>query len=272
MFCRFCGTQIPDDSLFCPKCGHNLKISSVSSQAQAQSQSETKPQLSSQENNHKSNSHNTLAAMVIGTLVVIILGLIVVAAVASSPSSSNGTGPSAIKAATTPSPTPVATPKPTPAPTPIPTPTPKPVPISNGMILKKPTYESLCPFSVSVRGNDGYYIYLKYQYAPLTSTEKREKMSGYKNDVSDVAFYIAPGQTVEIDVPIGVYRLYYACGETWYGTAFLFGENTKRYTSDDYLSFYADKEYYNGVTLELWLQNNGNFDTESVSEANFPDF
>lgn len=167
------------------------------------------------------------------------------------------------------------------------TPTPAPASAYNGEIFVVPSYESLCPLTVSVQGNQAYYVFLDYLYAPSYSTVDRH-LEGAWNSVreelarineeygvnssikSDLAFYISPGSTVEIDVPIGVYRLYYATGETWYGKALLFGEDTATYTSDDLLEFYADDYYYNGVTLELWRQSGGNFDTKSISYDDFP--
>lgn len=152
------------------------------------------------------------------------------------------------------------------------TPTPIPASAYNGEIYIVPSYESLCPLTVSVRGNQAYYVFLDYLYAPSYSTVDRhlEEYGVNSSIKSDLAFYISPGSTVEIDVPIGVYRLYYATGETWYGKALLFGEDTATYTSDDLLEFYADDSYYNGVTLELWPQSGGNFDTKSISYDDFP--
>ena len=143
----------------------------------------------------------------------------------------------------------------------------------NGEIFVVPSYESLCPLTVSVRGDQAYYMFLDYLYAPSYSTVDRhlEDEINYSSVIeNDLAFYISPGSTVEIDAPIGVYRLYYATGETWYGKALLFGEDTATYTSDDLLEFYADDSYYNGVTLELWRQSGGNFDTKSISYDDFP--
>lgn len=143
----------------------------------------------------------------------------------------------------------------------------------NGEIFVVPSYESRCPLTVSVRGDQAYYVFLDYLYAPSYSTVDRhlEDEINYSSVIeNNLAFYISPGSTVEIDVPIGVYRLYYATGETWYGKALLFGEDTATYTSDDLLEFYADDSYYNGVTLELWRQSGGNFDTKSISYDDFP--
>lgn len=145
-----------------------------------------------------------------------------------------------------------------------------PVYIFNGKMLKSPMYESLCPLTVSVRGDEGYYVYLDYQYAPSNSRTERKKLSNAAKPNPDVGFYVAPGDTVKIDVPIGVYKLYYACGETWYGAQDLFGEDTAYSSSSELLDFYDDGTYYMGHTLELWMQSGGNFSTYSVNESDFP--
>lgn len=142
-----------------------------------------------------------------------------------------------------------------------------PIPISNGEMLLYPGYECVCPLSVAVSGDNGYYVYLKYQYAPSDSLVSRQATNGYE---SDLAFYVAPNSTVEINVPIGVYKLYYACGPVWHGTLAKFGDDTMYYSSDDLLKFYADESYFNGVTLELWAQYDGNFDTDVVDKSEFP--
>lgn len=145
-----------------------------------------------------------------------------------------------------------------------------PVYIFNGKILKSPMYESLCPLTVSVRGDEGYYVYLDYQYAPADSRTERRKLPTATKTNPDVGFYVAPGSSVSIDVPIGVYKLYYACGETWYGPRDLFGEDTTYSSSSELLKFYDDGTYYMGHTLELWRQSGGNFSTYSVDESDFP--
>lgn len=145
--------------------------------------------------------------------------------------------------------------------------TPPQVYINNGDILLSPSYKCVCPFTVSVLGDNGYYIYLKYRYAPSNSVVSREYTGGNE---SDIAFYVAPGSSVSIDVPIGVYKLYYAYGPTWRGAYYKFGEDTQYCSSNDLLEFYADSEYYNGVTLELWAQHGGNYSTKSIDEDEFP--
>ena len=151
-----------------------------------------------------------------------------------------------------------------------------PVPIKNGDQLSWPTYVRNCPFTVSVpSGSNNYYIYLRYLYAPSNSIEARKPITDIngipvRSATEDISFYVEAGKTVDIEVPIGVYKLSYACGKAWYGTRHYFGPDTLYYSSDKTLSFYADNQYYNGHTLELWLQSDGNLDRKLITESQFP--
>lgn len=150
-----------------------------------------------------------------------------------------------------------------------PVPTSKPVSISSSRTVKMPDYKRLCPFTVSVpSGSEDYYVYLKYWRASGKSLTPRERSgSGTKSDIS---FYIKHGDSFSTEVPIGVYQLYYTCGETWYGTDERFGAGSPTYKSDDLLEFYDDGKYLQGHTVELWLQTNGNFDRTAIPESEFP--
>jgi len=85
-----------------------------------------------------------------------------------------------------------------------------------------------------------------------------------------MGFYVKAGKTVEVDVPVGVYQLYYAYGKTWYGKEKRFGPDTVFCTSDEYLDFYTDDSTTYGHTLSLILQTYGNFDSRNIKEADFP--
>lgn len=142
---------------------------------------------------------------------------------------------------------------------------------TNGKKYITPDYEAVCPFTIIADSSTDYYVYLKYQYAPSSSTTSRTlKSTATRPYETDVAFYLKAGKQVEIDVPIGVYKLYYATGSNFYGTKLLFGDNTHYYASDDLLSFYSDSQYYNGHTITLKSTYNGNFDTDPISESEFP--
>ena len=143
--------------------------------------------------------------------------------------------------------------------------------VTNGQIIIATDYEQVCPFSVETRGDNTYYVYLKYEKAPSNSTISRTLKSNASGRQSDISFIVAPNSKVELKIPIGVYKLYYCVGNTWYGTNDKFGEYTRYYTSNDLLEFYTDSQYYQGNSLELWAQVSGNFEDHSIPEGSFPD-
>ena len=149
--------------------------------------------------------------------------------------------------------------------------TPKPLKVRNGSQYVYSDYEGTCPFTIKADSEVNYYVYLEYQRASSSSTTPRNRQHYSSAPFEDdIAFYLAKGQTHKIDVPVGVDKLYYATGDSFYGSKLLFGENTSYFTSDDLLDFYCDGRYYNGHTITLYPVRNGNFDTEKISESSFP--
>lgn len=59
-------------------------------------------------------------------------------------------------------------------------------------------------------------------------------------------------------------------GDVWYGPEYLFGEDTRRYQCEGTFRFYDDGEYYQGWTLELYLQDNGNMDSDPIDASDWP--
>ena len=129
----------------------------------------------------------------------------------------------------------------------------EPVTVYNGQILEWPSSKCVAPLEVNTTGTYGYYIYL-------------EDTSG----TNDMAFYVKGGKSAEISVPVGTYEIYYATGKTWYGKEYLFGEDTSTYKCDETFRFYFDGYYYNGYTIDLYTQSNGNLDTTPIPENQFP--
>lgn len=142
--------------------------------------------------------------------------------------------------------------------------------VFNGKIIVSPGYDCVCPFTVEAPSNNNCYVYLQYQYAPYQSTEARRQTNTYSGLDGDIAVYVEAGRTVKIDVPIGVYKLFYATGTDFYDTDILFGDDTRCYSSDDLFSFYADDEYYRGHIVTLYAVSNGNLDTDPIPEDQFP--
>ena len=136
---------------------------------------------------------------------------------------------------------------------------PQPVAVKNGQIVRYPSEARLAPFSVEAPASGtskGLYIVL----SPVGSTSAKARMS----------FFVESGNTAEVHVPLGVFEVYYASGRTWYGPDHLFGPSTQYYKCDKSFSFKADGDEYLGWTLELYPQTDGNLDTVSVDEEDFP--
>lgn len=146
----------------------------------------------------------------------------------------------------------------------------KPLLIYNGKQIITPEFNGVCPFTVVADSYTNYYIYLDYVRVPVSAEGRTRKSTANYPYENDVAFIVMAGKTVSVDVPIGVYKLYYATGESFYGTKELFGSTTSCYEADKLLTFHYDSGYYNGHTITLKSTYNGNFDTDEISEKVFP--
>ena len=153
-----------------------------------------------------------------------------------------------------------------------PKPTRIPLYMNRSGVIKSPSYECLCPLTISVPsdGND-YYVYLRYLRDSNKSKQSRKRVynSPYEPE-DDMSIYIKSGDSFSVDVPIGVYQFFFTCGKNWYGTTECFGSGSSYYKSNDRVEFYNDGEYLCGHTIELWLQTSGNFDRTSIPESEFP--
>ena len=141
--------------------------------------------------------------------------------------------------------------------------------ISSSKIVKEPSYEGTCPFSVILpNGDKDYYIYLKYLKPSSRSATDRNRITN--DSVDDVAVYIKAHDNFSCQVPVGVYKLYYTLGDTWYGTEERFGTGAPTYTSEDLLEFYNDGQRWQGHTIELRPVTNGNLDRTKLPGSEFP--
>ena len=81
-------------------------------------------------------------------------------------------------------------------------------------------------------------------------------------------FYVGGDNSVTVDVPLGNYKFYYCSGRNWYGIDYKFGDETIYSTSSDTLNFYEDGDSVWGHTIELYMQEDGNFDTHDIDKDN----
>ena len=140
----------------------------------------------------------------------------------------------------------------------------------NGEIIIVPDYECVCPLEVNVEKGTDYYIRLKYLRASNSDVGRRLTYSASEPYESDIAFYVKSGRSAQVNVPIGVYKFYYATGHTFYGTKELFGNETLRYEAKQELSFSVKGNTYGGHSITLKKVPFGNLGTHSVNKNSFP--
>lgn len=126
---------------------------------------------------------------------------------------------------------------------------------SNGSIFQFPSSAGVAPFTIKTSGSSDYYIVMQNSH----------------DSSIKVSFYVRGGSTVEIDVPLGNYEVFYAAGDTWYGTEHAFGSETDYYKCDDTFPFtYSSSTGYTGWTLMLYPVSHGNLDTDAINADEFP--
>lgn len=127
-------------------------------------------------------------------------------------------------------------------------------PPSNGKVIKYPVASMVAPLTIKTSG-DGYYCFI------LSKVGTNERT---------MAFFGHGGKTVNVDVPLGTYKLYFATGSTWYGLQDLFGDETVYQCCDSSFTFKMDSDGYVGWTVTLYPVSNGNMDSKYISADDFP--
>ena len=131
-------------------------------------------------------------------------------------------------------------------------PSPQPIPNNNTVIISNYSSASiLAPLEIST-GNNYYYV----QIVDLNG-----------NIIKSI--FIHPHSTIETDIPLGQYKLNYACGDTWYGKDKLFGPNGGYNKADETFHFYYSNGEVNGYSVTLYSVTNGNLKTSSMNYEDF---
>ncbi|EON17350.1 hypothetical protein C265_22976 [Cupriavidus sp. GA3-3] len=82
--------------------------------------------------------------------------------------------------------------------------------------------------------------------------------------------FVPGGSTAKLEVPLGIYRIKIASGDTWYGMDDLFGPSTRVQTAEKPLQFYAEGNTITGHTLHLQTAAGGNrFPTAEAARREF---
>ena len=88
-------------------------------------------------------------------------------------------------------------------------------------------------------------------------------------DILDV--FVRGGSVVEIDVPLGNYRMEYASGQNWYGYEHYFGPHplTTYSKAESTFRFYSDNSMVKGYTVTLYQVLDGNLRTSQIDPNQF---
>ena len=128
--------------------------------------------------------------------------------------------------------------------------------------------DCIAPLEIETRGTDGYYfkfVLLESYDEDFKRTEEHIKVE------TKAAFYIRGGDTIEFDIPLGKYEVYYATGKTWYGEEYLFGSKTVYNKIGQQLSFYIDSNGdVHGHKISLKMTSDGNLDVDTIYVDDFP--
>jgi hypothetical protein len=95
------------------------------------------------------------------------------------------------------------------------------------------------------------------------------KLSDYYSGRAVVSVFVQGGRTVNLDVPIGTYKIKYASGENWYGTTHLFGPDTSYSKADSSFDFRVIGDQISGYTLTLYKVVDGNLQTTPITPDEF---
>lgn len=95
------------------------------------------------------------------------------------------------------------------------------------------------------------------------------KLVDWETHSPRLVFFVRSGQTVTVRIPIGVYELRYAAGQTWYGEVYRFGPETAYRKAEERFEFRIDDEKVSGFTVELIKQINGNLKEAAIKPSEF---
>ena len=101
--------------------------------------------------------------------------------------------------------------------------------------------------TIKSSSSESYYIKLK-------DTSGQDVMS----------FFVRAGESTTVYVPERKLQVFFACGQDWYGTAYLFGDDTSFSKDDDFVDF---SQYT--ITYTLYPVTNGNFTETEISPDEF---
>jgi hypothetical protein len=101
-------------------------------------------------------------------------------------------------------------------------------------------------------------VFIEYLGSTVKSTIDRSPIPEVEISDANIYFYLRSGESVSEMMPVGTYKLYYACGETWHNPVDHFGSRTTYYALDDNILFYVNDDYPNGNQTAISLKYDQN--------------
>jgi hypothetical protein len=121
---------------------------------------------------------------------------------------------------------------------------------ANGKVWRKGGGDPLAPLEIRTQGPERHYFV---------------KVVDRNTGAAVAMMFVRGGQSAETLIPLGTYRIRYATGAVWYGQEFLFGPETSYSEAAEEFSFVDEGDQVSGYTLELFLQPDGNLQTNRIS-------
>lgn len=128
--------------------------------------------------------------------------------------------------------------------------TPEPLPYT-GYSNQDPLSNASSPLQIHTSHGSNYWIKITDAYS--------------SNEI--ISYFIRGGDTLNVELPTGAYKIKYASGDTWYGEDSLFGTETQYAEANETFNFTFNGYQYSGYTIELIPQTSGNLST-SIIDAN----
>lgn len=130
---------------------------------------------------------------------------------------------------------------------------PEQMPPTSGTTYRHTQAAGVAPLKIHTSAGSNYFV-------KLENSETGQKI---------LNVFIRGGSTVNINVPLGQYRLKYAAGTTWYGYEYYFGPSTVYSKANAILHFYRDGYRVSGYTVTLYQVAGGNLSTSRIPPEQF---
>lgn len=127
------------------------------------------------------------------------------------------------------------------------------VPISHGIVWVDPAQRFVAPFLIRTGEGSDYFA----------------KLIDARTGVPVMTMFLNGGTPLEVEVPLGTFRLRYATGTRWQGEADLFGPETTTAEAEADFTFQQTPDGYSGYEVQLIQRKEGNLGTAYLPRAQF---